>query len=59
MTTKQTERIQELLKSLHLSCQNAIDGDWETTTDEGREGFKDMQECIEEVEEILNINQKN
>jgi len=37
------------LRTVSKSCQEGYDGDWDCSTDEGKEGFLAMQECVERV----------
>lgn len=44
----------DLLQILHRSCQEALDGDWDCTTDEGIEdGFTAMQTLLEALREFV------
>lgn len=42
-----------LLVSVSSSCQEGYDGSWDCRTDEGREGFLAMQECVDRVIEAI------
>jgi hypothetical protein len=46
--TKQTEISKEFVALLD-SCIEGRDGDWDTTTDEGRKGFVAMYEALQKI----------
>ena len=43
-----------LLKSLEEDCKMAISGEWDCSTDEGKEGFESMIDSIGTIEGIIN-----
>lgn len=45
----------EKLTRLRNSCQQGLDGTWDCSTDEGREGFEPMIDSCEEIAEMLGI----
>jgi len=47
------KRVFDLLTILKMSCQEGLDGDWDCTTEEGRESFGDMISVIELIENKL------
>lgn len=53
MSPIQKARIKSLCQSLKDSCQEGYNEDWDTTTDEGRKGFLDMMDALDEIEKIL------
>lgn len=42
------------IEILIKSCEEGRDEDWDTTTDEGREGFDDMITLLERVKNFIN-----
>ena len=47
------KRVFDLLTILKMSCQEGLDGDWDCTSEEGRESFGDMISVIELIENDL------
>jgi hypothetical protein len=47
------KRVFDLLTILKMSCQEGLDGDWDCSTEEGRESFGDMISVIELIENDL------
>ncbi len=47
-----------LLNSLEEDCNMAISGDWDCSSDEGKEGFESMINNIEIIKQIINKNIK-
>jgi hypothetical protein len=47
------KRVFDLLNVLKMSCQEGLDGDWDCSTQEGRESFGDMIAIIELIENKL------
>jgi hypothetical protein len=47
------KRVFDLLTILKMSCQEGLDGDWDCSTQEGRESFGDMISVIELIENKL------
>ena len=41
------------LSSVRKSCEEGYDGDWNCSTDEGKEGFNDMIELLDRAVEIF------
>lgn len=53
--TKQNLTVEGLLRVLWESCDEGYNETWNCSTEEGREGFLDMQALIEEVADRLEI----
>jgi len=51
------KRVFTLLTILKMSCQEGLDGQWDCSTEEGRESFGDMIAVIELIENKLKENQ--
>jgi hypothetical protein len=51
------KRVFDLLNVLKMCCQEGLDGDWDCTSEEGRESFGDMISVIELIENELKQNQ--
>jgi hypothetical protein len=49
------DSIKKLLVGLRNSCLEGLDGTWDCSTDEGREGFEPMADDCEEIAKLLNI----
>ncbi len=47
--TPNLESVLELLTCLRNSCENALDGSWDHTTPEGKEGFRYMADDCERI----------
>jgi hypothetical protein len=47
------KRVFDLLNVLKMSCQEGLDGDWDCSTQEGRESFGDMIAIVELIENEL------
>lgn len=47
------EEALKLLDTVIVSCEEGQDGSWDTTTDEGKEGFGDMIALLEKVKEFI------
>jgi hypothetical protein len=47
------KRVFDLLNVLKMSCQEGLDGDWDCSTEEGRESFGDMITIIEIIQNEL------
>ena len=45
----------ELLQALRNSCYEGLDGTWDCSTDDGKEGFDDMALICHKIAEILKI----
>jgi hypothetical protein len=43
----------ELIETLKKSCDEGQDGDWDCSTDEGRDGFSDMRDLLEQVQSFV------
>jgi hypothetical protein len=46
-----TEEQIRLINILIESCEQGISGEWDCTTDEGKEGFNDMITLLEKLKE--------
>lgn len=55
MPKNNAKRVKDLLSTLRDSCQEGLDGTWDCSTEEGREGFDSMIILCEELAKILNI----
>lgn len=53
-TSKAKTEALSLLKSLEEDCNMAISGEWDCSTDEGKEGFESMIDSIGTIEGIIN-----
>jgi hypothetical protein len=51
------KRVFDLLNILKMSCEEGLDGSWDCTTEEGKEGFGDMITIIEMIKNELKQNQ--
>lgn len=49
------ERVKQLLLNLRDSCLEGLDGTWDCSTDEGREGFESMADDCEEIAKLLDL----
>lgn len=47
------KRVFDLLNVLKMSCEEGQSGDWDCSTEEGRESFGDMISIIELIEKEL------
>jgi hypothetical protein len=47
------KRVFSLLNVLKMSCQEGLDGQWDCSTQEGKESFGDMIAIIELIENKL------
>ena len=52
------KRVFDLLNVLKMCCEEGKNGDWDCTTEEGRESFGDMITIIEIIENELKQKQK-
>jgi len=48
------KRVFDLLNVLKMSCEEGLSGDWDCSSEEGRESFGDMISIIEIIEQELN-----
>lgn len=55
MNKKVLQQIKKNLESLRNSCHEGLDGVWDCTTDEGREGFSAMVYSCHKIAELLKI----
>lgn len=46
----------DLLTILKMSCEEGLSGDWDCSSEEGRESFGDMISIIEMIEKELKQN---
>ena len=51
------KRVFDLLNVLKMSCEEGLSGDWDCTSEEGRESFGDMISIIEMIQNELKQNQ--
>lgn len=58
LTPKNKKQLKELLEVLRNSCEQGLDGSWDCSTDEGREGFNHMADNCVDIALILGINLK-
>jgi len=49
------DSIKKLLLDLRNSCLEGLDGAWDCSTEEGREGFESMADDCEEVANLLKL----
>jgi len=56
--TKKQKQLKELLDTLRSSCEEGLDGTWDCSTDEGREGFNAMADNCVDIALILGIKLK-
>jgi hypothetical protein len=47
------KRVFDLLSLLKMCCEEGMNGDWDCSTQEGKEGFNDMITIIEVIENKL------
>jgi hypothetical protein len=47
------KRVFDLLTILKMSCEEGMNGDWDCTSEEGRESFGDMISVIEIIQNEL------
>ena len=43
----------KLIDTVIKSCEQGYTGEWDTSTDEGREAFNDMSELLERAKKLL------
>jgi hypothetical protein len=48
------KRVFDLLNVLKMSCEEGLSGDWDCSSEEGKESFGDMISIIEIIEQELN-----
>lgn len=51
------KRVFDLLTILKMSCEEGLSGDWDCSTEEGKESFGDMISIIEMIRNELKQNQ--
>jgi hypothetical protein len=51
--------VDEDFKTVYNSCMEGLSGDWDCSTDEGREGFRDMIELLDRIADRFNISLPN
>jgi hypothetical protein len=49
------EKITRRLETLRNSCLEGLDGTWDCSTDEGKEGFQAMADSADEIAQMLGI----
>ena len=49
------EKITRRLETLRNSCLEGLDGTWDCSTDEGKDGFQAMANSVDEVARLLSI----
>jgi hypothetical protein len=50
------KKVFDLLTILKMSCEEGLSGDWDCSTEEGKESFGDMISIIEMIEKELKQN---
>lgn len=53
MSIKSKKEAKEIIECLIKSCEEGIDGTWDCSTDEGKEGFDAMVQQLEELDAFL------
>jgi len=52
---KITPEVADIVSTLMASCREGLSGEWDTSTDEGREGFDAMLQDLEKLSKLLGI----
>lgn len=56
MKTIDKKQALELTKILIKSCEEGYSGDWDSSTDEGKEGFDDMLILLKRIKEFIKVS---
>lgn len=55
VTIDQVKEMRELLSMLETDCEMAQSGEWDVSTDEGKESFTNMIDNINAIQKIINL----
>ncbi len=55
LTEASLAQVVDNLTNLRMSCQEGLDGTWDCSTEEGREGFEAMIDACDEIAKLLGI----
>ncbi len=55
---KKRKLLKQLLNDLRDSCEQGLDGTWDCSTDEGKEGFGAMSEACDKIAHLIGVELK-